>query len=369
MQQSQSTPALPGTLLIVDDTPENLGFLVEFLASSHHRILVALDGEQALEQLQHITPDLVLLDVMMPGISGFETCRRLKQSPHTRDIPVIFMTALDEPRDKLEGFAAGAVDYVTKPLDPQEILARVGAQLTLRRLQQALEERNRDLQAFGHMVAHDLRNSLHGIISTSELLVAEMKRGGVLADPDDLSMILRAGIRMQETIDALLLLAGFEDGQVEIGPVDTAGMLARVFDELADVIQRRQASISLPDQWPTALGHEPWIERIWTNYIGNALKYGGNPPVLELGAGPGASPGRVCFWVRDNGPGVPDDSRELIFQPFIRLHPRQGDGHGLGLTIVRRIVHRLGGRAGMCPGPAGGSEFYFDLPGQPERVS
>ncbi|NUO78539.1 sigma-54-dependent Fis family transcriptional regulator [candidate division KSB1 bacterium] len=136
----------PDTLLIVDDTPTNIGVLFEYLTQRGFKVLVAQDGESALEQLQFSRPDLILLDVLMPGIDGFETCRRLKAQPATKDIPVIFMTALTETVDKVRGFEAGAVDYITKPIQHEELLARVTAHLTIRKLQESLIKQNEALQ-------------------------------------------------------------------------------------------------------------------------------------------------------------------------------------------------------------------------------
>lgn len=133
------------TVLVVDDVPANLGVLIEFLGHTGFKILVAESGHGALEQLAYVKPDIILLDVVMPGMDGLEVCRRLKQEAATRDIPVIFMTALTETVDKVAGFEVGGVDYVTKPVQPEEVLARVRAHLEIRRLQSELEEKNRAL--------------------------------------------------------------------------------------------------------------------------------------------------------------------------------------------------------------------------------
>jgi diguanylate cyclase (GGDEF)-like protein len=148
------------TILVVDDMPANLGLLVAELESMGHHVLVALDGKEAVQRAQHARPDLILLDVMMPGIDGFETCRRLKAVDNTRNIPVIFMTALDDPHNKLQGFAAGGVDYVTKPLQLPEVLARVKTHLALRSMQQHSQALNKVLQreiAVREQVEADLR--------------------------------------------------------------------------------------------------------------------------------------------------------------------------------------------------------------------
>jgi len=134
------------TLLLVDDVPANLGVLLDCLGEAGYAVRVAESGARALELMERVRPDLVLLDVMMPDLDGFETCRRIKTDPAGRDVPVIFVTALDEPVDKVKGFAAGAVDYVGKPFFPDEVLARVRAHLGLRDLRRALEERNAELE-------------------------------------------------------------------------------------------------------------------------------------------------------------------------------------------------------------------------------
>lgn len=136
---------MPKTILIVDDVPTNIGVLFDVLTAAGFEAVAAESGESALEQLAWLKPDLILLDVQMPGLDGFETCRRLKAHAATQDTPVLFMTALTEVVDKVKGFAVGAVDYIAKPLHPEEVLARVNAHLRLRDLQLALEQRNDEL--------------------------------------------------------------------------------------------------------------------------------------------------------------------------------------------------------------------------------
>jgi DNA-binding NtrC family response regulator len=155
-----STPGTQAVILVVDDTPANVSVLLELLGREGFKVLVARDGESALEQVQYATPDLILLDVVMPGIDGFETCRRLKANSATLEIPVIFMTARSETQDRIEGFAAGAADYVVKPLQHDEVLARVNAHLALRRLNKELHELNRDLEAKVAGRTNELRAAL-----------------------------------------------------------------------------------------------------------------------------------------------------------------------------------------------------------------
>lgn len=156
-----------GVIVIVDDKPTNLGVLFDFLTDSGFKVLVAQDGESAIQKVEYAHPDLILLDIMMPGIDGFETCRRLKANPSTCDIPVIFMTALSDTEDKLKGFSLGAVDYVTKPVQQEEVRARVTTHLTLRNLQKKLQEQNLQLQQTEEKYRSIFENATEGIFQAT----------------------------------------------------------------------------------------------------------------------------------------------------------------------------------------------------------
>ena len=186
---SKSSNDFQGTLLVIDDIPENLTVLRKCLTDHHYRVAVARNGKVALERVKRIRPDLILLDVLMPGMDGFEVCRQLKQDDMTRAIPVIFMTALDTSEDKVKGFEAGAEDYVTKPLNYQEVLARVHTHVTLYKLQQELRTRNTELQAalererrilkvlrlnLSVALPHELHTLLTGILGYCQILLKEL---------------------------------------------------------------------------------------------------------------------------------------------------------------------------------------------------
>jgi DNA-binding NtrC family response regulator len=193
-------------ILVVDDTPANVSVLLELLGREGFKVLVARDGESALEQVQYATPDLILLDVVMPGMDGFETCRRLKADARTREIPVIFMTARSETRDRIEGFAAGAADYVVKPLQHEEVLARVNAHLALRRLNQELQELNRGLEAKVAERTAELRGALDEVQRLKNRLQAEntyLKEELREQHPD----IVGSAPRLRETLKRLAMVA------------------------------------------------------------------------------------------------------------------------------------------------------------------
>jgi signal transduction histidine kinase len=345
-------------ILIVDDNPVNIDLLSEYLETAGFDISVAESGERALEQIYFVLPDLILLDVMMPEPDGFETCRRLKENPQTRNIPVIFMTALDEITDKVKGFEVGAVDYLTKPIHHAEVIARVNNHLTIRNLQRSLEEQNRDLQAFAHMVAHDLSNPLSHITMVAQMLRWETNLPEIAHKK--VNDILLSASRMNKITKELLLFATIRESTVPLETVDMAAIIAESKEQLADMIARYQATITLPSSWPAATGHAPWLVHIWVNYLSNALKYGGSPPIIELGATPDEA-GYIRFWIQDNGQGLSLNEQAKLFTPFTRLHKESTEGHGLGLSIVARIIRKMGGRVGLESVVDQGSTFYFTL--------
>ncbi|NOR83136.1 MAG: response regulator [Ardenticatenales bacterium] len=355
-------------LLIVDDTLENLRLLSRMLAEEGYRVETASSGARALATAQANPPDLVLLDIKMPEMDGYEVCAALKADERTRDIPIIFLSALDETYDKVKAFTSGGVDYIIKPFQFEEVLARVETHIALMNLQRQLQQANRELQkrleeldAFAHTVAHDLKNPLTRIIGYAELLEGEFD---TLPEEDlrgFLGVIARGGRKMENIINELLLLASVREGEVESQPLDMSDIVNEVQRRLGHVIEGSQAQIIEPESWPAALGHGPWIEEVWLNYISNAIKYSGREPRLELGGAvePG---GAARFWVRDNGPGLSEEDQGRLFAPFTRLHQVRAEGHGLGLSIVRRIVDKLGGQVGVESQVGKGSVFYFTLP-------
>lgn len=374
------------TLLIVDDIPANVSLLLEFLTQAGFKVLVAKEGKAALKKAEYAHPDLILLDVMMPGMDGFKVCEVLKSQDSTEDIPIIFMTALSETVDKVKGFSLGAVDYITKPIQHEEVLSRITTHLKLCKLQQQLEaelqfkkdyaieleKRNTELNAFARTVAHDLKNPLNGLLGLSNRLLTTCSSGHICNDMDNkcLEFIVESGNKMVDIVNALLLLARASgQDKVKTKPLDMSPIIRQVIEKrLAYMIRDFQGEISLPESWPMALGYAPWIEEVWANYLSNGLKYGGQPPHLETGADT-QDDGKIRFWVRDNGPGLTEEAKAKLFMPFTRLHKDRAEGHGLGLSIVQQIVEKLGGQVGVENVDSQGSLFYFTLPAGENIVS
>jgi len=350
-------------LLIVDDTPQNLRLISDLLAEQGFELMLTRSGAQALEKIQLARPDLVLLDVRMPEMDGFEVCRRLKADPSIADVPVIFMTAVDDTEHKVEGFRLGAVDYVTKPIQREELVARIRLHLQLHRLQRELMSKNAELEAYAHTIAHSLKTPLGAANRFLEILF-KYKSADLNAEQRHLvQQAFEAMAMTGDVVDALLLLSTVSQQSVELQPLDMQALVEKAQHQLSDLQSRTQASIQLPQTWPRALGYAPWVAEVWLNLLSNALKYGGSPPRVQVGGT--AEGAQVRFWVRDNGEPLSEDQRARVFTPFTRLQRERAAGHGLGLATVQRIVTRLGGRVGAGPAPDGGNEFFFCLPAAP----
>jgi two-component system, sensor histidine kinase and response regulator len=355
------------TLLIVDDKPQNLRLMSDFLAEHGFDLMLTRSGAQALEKVRLATPDLILLDVRMPDMDGFEVCRRLKQDDRTASVPVIFMTAVDDTAHKVEGFGLGAVDYITKPLQREELLVRIQHHLQFHRLQEELTaqgkdlvQKNAELEAYGHTIAHSLKTPLAAASRFLDILY-KFKADNLSGEQRHLLQQACDALAMTgEVVDALLLLSTVAQQSVEWQPLDMSRLVGQALNQLADLKTRTHASVQLPKAWPQASGYPPWVGEVWLNLLSNAFKYAGSPPQIELGGE--RNGGEARFWVRDNGKPLSEEQRMRVFIPFTRLHQERAAGHGLGLATVQRIVARLGGTVGVDSAPGGGNEFSFTLP-------
>jgi signal transduction histidine kinase len=378
---STQTNRAKGHILIVDDSQGILEMLTEMLSNKGYRTLNATDGKQAVKVAQANPPDLILLDIMMPDMTGYQVCEHLKTHAETQDIPIIFISALEATQDKILAFSAGGVDYVTKPFQVQEVLARIETHLTIRKLQKqlqtanqrlnesnlALQERNADLDAFAHTVSHDLRNPMGIISGFTKILLKYRDTMPPEEIQENLEIIDQTSASLINILDELLVLAGVRKIDAAMQPLDMAEIVAAAQKRLAYNIEEHQAEIITPEVWPSALGYAPWVEEIWINYLSNAIKHGGRPPHVTLGTSIQPSNSRddkkiIRFWVRDNGQGISPEEREGLFTPFTQLEQVHLKGYGMGLAIVRRIAEKLGGEVGVQSEPGQGSTFYFTLP-------
>ncbi len=353
---------MPETILIVDDTPANLSVLAECLTEAGYALLVAEDGEDALALTARTIPDLILLDVMMPGLDGFSTCRRLKERPSTAAVPVIFMTALTDTAEKLKAFAAGAVDYITKPIQHEEALARINTHLTLRRLQRQLEEQLALKERFMRIAGHDLRNPLCLILMSGEL--AKRKAAGSPELAEYLDSIHGSARHMRSIIDTFLNLrradAGGGSGRCDLNLLVTA---AAAQHEPAAEHKKIALAVELTEPLPPARCDTGHAYQALANYVSNALKF--TPPGGRIVLRSRLAGLRLRLEVEDNGPGVPPAERDRLFTEYARLTPRPTGGeesHGVGLSIVKQLVESSGGAVGAEFPRPGGAIFFLELP-------
>jgi PAS domain S-box-containing protein len=237
------------------------------------------------------------------------------------------------------------------------------AEAALRQYTAELEARNEELDAFAHTAAHDLQGPLGIILGYTEIVEIDHDSLSPKELQKSLHIVARNARKMANIIHELLLLAEVRKTDVPSSPLDMPNILLEAQERLIDLVKEYGAKIvmSNADAWPVALGYGPWVEEIWVNYLSNAIKYGGQPPCIELGASHEEG-SMVRFWIRDDGAGLTPEEQSRLFKPFTRLDRVRAKGHGLGLSIVRRIAEKLGGQVGVESQVGVGSTFSFSLP-------
>lgn len=327
----------------------------------------------AVTYLETITFDLILLAV---GLAD-GPARLAAIQVNGGDTPVIVVGEMAD--DGRWAIRQGAQDSLARPLLTPPLLERA-INLALARQQVAgetvhyrqqvenmrekaaeLEVRNIALDEFAHTMAHQVQGLLSQMVGYASYL--EMQYGHQMDDEfaTVVSRIVQSGHKMNNIISELLLLASIRGGDVILEPLNMQRVVAEAVKRLRYQIEQSQVEIRLPDSWPVALGYGPWIEEAWVNYMSNGIKYGGDRPCLELGSNLLPN-GMVRFWVKDNGMGIPEIDQKLLFKPHTRLGPKQVRGEGLGLSIVRRVVAKCGGKVGVESHVGYGSLFWFSLP-------
>jgi PAS domain S-box-containing protein len=244
----------------------------------------------------------------------------------------------------------------------RDITERKKMEEALRQSNAELQARNVELDAFAHTVAHDIKNPLHLILGYAGMLVENFSAFSSAEVVHSLQFIERSSRKINSITDNLLLLSQVPQQDIIRAPLHMATIVAEARLRVSHLIDDR-THISVPDTWPIGLGYEPWVEEVWTNLLSNALKYVGRPAYIELG-GERQADGLVCFWVRDNGPGIASANQARLFEAFYRVDTNHNSGHGLGLAIVKRIVERLGGAVSVQSSgvPGEGACFSFALP-------
>jgi signal transduction histidine kinase len=349
-----------GRILVVDDQPVNLRVVSSLLSRQGYEVFVAGNGEEALASYRENAPDLVLLDMIMPGMDGFDVLKALQALPPPA-APVVFVTAAQDRDMLLRAFEAGVVDYVTKPFLPEELLARVNAHIGLKLARDRLERVAREREELVNLVAHDLKNPLSSVLFASDLLRADGCRAErvphYLAVIHDSAQDALGYIRdyLETSMGAATARA-----DVHAGLADTLDWLLRRYGMQLEARGIRVLVTPPPAEVRVRID-ERVLRQVAENLVSNALKYAPDSE-LTLAARSGA-PGYWQLIVADRGPGIPAHQQRLLFKPFTRLQERDdGVSHGLGLSLAKQIITAAGGQLWYEAREGGGAQFVIELP-------
>jgi signal transduction histidine kinase len=359
-------PSSSALVLVVDDEMKNIQVVGALLLKHGHEVIAATSGADALAKLETAHPDLILLDVMMPGMTGFELCRKLQESPDHRDIPVVFLSAAADKNFVVEALEAGAVDYITKPFHSAELISRVQLHANWTKTRRQLAESIRDKNRFLEIVAHDLKNPLSGIQFAANVMTEnpELPRE---AQGQLVGNILEAANRAFEIISGLLEIRGLEQAKAAIitEPLclrEHTLKALKSFDQ-----QKRRKDIAVDLRGDTGRVEVKAETRsllcCLENLISNALKFSPHESQVMINVIHGGD--RGIFEIEDNGPGIKDEEVGLLFGKFTRLsaRPTGGEGStGMGLHIVHELMTVMGGTVSYQKRDGGGARFILELP-------
>jgi signal transduction histidine kinase/BarA-like signal transduction histidine kinase len=380
--------SIPTEVLIVDDNVNNLRLLRTILEANGCRARMAPTGEMALAAARARLPDVVLLDVNMPGIDGFETCSRLKQDAATADVPVIFVSSLNGHVDIVKGYACGGVDFVTKPYQAEVLLARVHTHVTLSRVQEALRRENRERRRaeeaaeaanrakseFLANMSHEIRTPMNAILGMSHLA---LNSGLDARQTNYVQKVHRSAQSLLGILNDILDFSKIEAGRLDLERVEFN--LVRVLDDAADVVGLRAAqkglllSFDVAPEVPAVLAGDPLrLGQVLVNLLNNAVKFTerGEVAVTAGLLWQQAGSAMLHFNVSDTGVGLTAEQHRRLFLPFSQADAstsRRYGGTGLGLAICHHLVRLMGGSIGVQSAPGQGSRFHFTaLFGLPE---
>lgn len=382
-----------GNILIVDDTPDNLRLLSTMLTGQGYEVRSVINGAMALMGVRAEPPDLILLDINMPQMNGYQVCEQLKADDCSRDIPVIFISALEDVLDKVQAFAVGGVDYIVKPFQIEEVLARIETHLTVRRLQQQLQSQNLQLQQkmvelqelnqlkeeFLHAISHDLRTPIVGTLLVLENLQnkAQNQPGGkVVISQAILQRMIQSSDRQLNLLNLLLEAHFNEAGNIRLAqqPIALATFVQGVVEDLEPLLTKNSANLThlIPSDLPPISADPLQLRRVFENLLTNALNH--NPTGLSLTLNatlctkdiaalvPQTESNMICCTVQDNGVGMTQAQCDRLFERYARGNRTQSIGVGLGLYLCRQIIQAHGGQIGVNSTPGQGTTFWFTLP-------
>ena len=367
------------SVLVVDDNEMNIELLVNMLERYRYEVHSATRGRLALEIAQEYSLDIILLDINMPGMNGYDVCKALKENSLTADIPVIFISALEETNDIVKGFDVGAVDYITKPFKYREVIARIQTQVTLAQQKREIEAlRQHDKQLYQNMDAlrlqfigsatHDLKNPLFMISGYADILESSPAIREDEEVLDFVHSIQRGVTKMSNLVHDILDLLQLETQvTLEKRPIAFMKLIAYIGNDMRLKAQEKNITLNVypPDEEVTIYIDPQRIMRVFDNLISNAIKYTHNGGQIEVISKVDYS--TVVIEVIDNGLGIPKESVATLFQPFKRVNTEehmQQEGTGLGLSIVKTLLEQHGGTIEVDTQLGEGSCFRVTLPMQ-----
>ncbi|MGC7870178.1 sensor histidine kinase [Desulfosporosinus sp. SYSU MS00001] len=349
-------------ILLVDDTPEHIETAVMMLRESNFKVRIATKGSTAFKLIEQHPPDLILLDVYMPEMDGFDICRILKTESDFSYIPIIFLTSSNDPESIKKGFELGAQDYVVKPFNISELLARVHTHIKLKIQTESLIKANQELDSFCYTVAHDLKAPLLSLRKLTEYLALDYS---TLLDNDGLELIDNIQQKSQEVVklvDHLLELSRMSEMPMSIEPINLEQLFRKVYDELIKLEPPRNVTLRI-NNIPLIQGDLVMIKLLAINILSNALKYTRIRKDACIDISSSENETEYIISVRDNGAGFDMRYASRLFSVFQRLHSQnEFEGSGVGLAIAQKILKRHHGLAWMTGKVDEGATFYFSLP-------
>jgi two-component system sensor histidine kinase/response regulator len=367
----------PGRVLVVDDEADNRDLLRDLLAAHGHQVVEAATGEEALRAAEAGVPDTIILDVVLPDLDGFSVCRRLKENPRTAAVPILLVTALRERKDRLAGMDAGANDFLSKPIDTQDVLLRVRNAVHTRHLYDELAEnyaRLRQLEMLRgeltQMIVHDLRTPLAALLSGLQTLKAAGPLNPV--QQECYEMAASDGAALLGIINDLLDITRMEEGSLplELQDLSAPDLLEAALRQVAALAQEMHQSIvrQVDPYLPTFAGDEDKLRRTLVNLVGNAIKFTPEGGTITCSIRFDESAMALAFSVRDTGEGIPREAFARIFEKFGQVESRKAGRRGstgLGLTFCKLAVEAHGGRIWVESELGKGSAFSFTIPIEP----
>jgi len=349
-------------ILLIDDTPEYIETAVTMLRESNYRVRIATKGSTAFKLIEQHPPDLILLDVYMPEMDGFEICRIIKTESDFSSIPIIFLTSSDDSESIAKGFELGAQDYVVKPFTTSELLARVHTHIKLKKQTESLIKANQELDSFCYTVSHDLKAPLLSLNKLTEYLALDYSD---ILDHEGHELISNIQDKSKEIIklvNHLLELSRMSEMPMTIEPINLEQLFRKVYETLIKLEPQRNVSFTIKNL-PLIQGDPIMIEILAVNILSNALKYTRNRKNACLEISSEENEIEFIISVKDNGAGFDMRYASRLFSVFQRLHSEnEFEGSGVGLVIVQKILKRHHGLAWMTGKVDEGATFYFSLP-------